>query len=78
MSIIVIVILRILQHRSRKDKVGLCFISSAPRHDDVWGSGGIPDLSISTSILDGGECSVSCPGRYFSCGSCSHAVWWGR
>jgi hypothetical protein len=45
-------------------KLPLCLIDSAPRHEDIWGSGGIaPTL---TSELKGDERSASRPGRFTS------------
>jgi hypothetical protein len=43
-------------------KLSLCFINEAPRHEDVWGSGGLapPFLTLG---LDGGEKSALHPGR---------------
>jgi hypothetical protein len=38
-------------------------LNQAPRHKDVWGSGGIAPPLL-TSALDGGEWSASRPGRF--------------
>jgi hypothetical protein len=35
----------------------------APRHGNVWGSGGVA-RRILTSVVDGGEWSASRPGRF--------------
>jgi hypothetical protein len=35
-------------------KLSLCVINEVPRHEDVWGSGGITPPFL-TSTLDGGE-----------------------
>jgi hypothetical protein len=37
--------------------------NQAPRHENVWGCGGIAAPFLS-STLDRGEWSVSCPGRF--------------
>jgi hypothetical protein len=41
-------------------KLSLRLINEAPRHEDVWGNGGITSLFL-TSALDGGEWSASHP-----------------
>jgi hypothetical protein len=46
-----------------KVKLSLRLINSAVCHEDIWGSGGI-DLLLLTSALDGGEWSTSGPGRF--------------
>jgi hypothetical protein len=46
-----------------KVKLSLCLINKAPRHEDVWGSGGIAPL-FWTLALYGGEWSASRPGRF--------------
>jgi hypothetical protein len=38
--------------------MSLCLIKQEPRHEDVWGSGGIITPFL-TSALDGGEWSAS-------------------
>jgi hypothetical protein len=40
----------------------LYLINSAPRHEDIWGSGGIAP-PLMTSALDGGEWTASRPDR---------------
>jgi hypothetical protein len=54
-----------LKHKSvvKKSKVVLALNYYAPRHEDVWGTGGIAP-SFLTSALDGGEWSASNPGRF--------------
>jgi hypothetical protein len=47
----------------RKGKVPLCLINYVPRHEDVWGSGGIA-LRFLISALDEGDWSASRPGRF--------------
>jgi hypothetical protein len=39
--------------KCKKIRLFLCLINQAPRHEDVWGSGGIV-ISL-TSALDGGK-----------------------
>jgi hypothetical protein len=39
-------------------------LNLAPRHEDVWRSGGIALLIFLISALDGGEWSASCPDRF--------------
>jgi hypothetical protein len=46
-----------------KGTLALCLINYALFHDDLWGSGGIAP-SFLTSALDGGEWSLSRPGRF--------------
>jgi hypothetical protein len=52
-----------LQRGEKRVKLSLCLTNYAPRHGDVWGSGGIDPLFL-TSALDGGEWSASHPGRF--------------
>jgi hypothetical protein len=47
----------------REKLLSLCLINQAPRHEDIWGSGGIAPPYF-TSILDGGEWSASRPFRF--------------
>jgi hypothetical protein len=47
-------------------KLTLCLINQAPCHDDIQGSGGITPPFL-TLLLDGGEWSVPCPGRFIPC-----------
>jgi hypothetical protein len=44
-------------------KLSMCFINYAPRHEDVWGSGGIAQKFL-TSALDGGQWSAPRPGGF--------------
>jgi hypothetical protein len=46
--------IRISQNHEIKVKISLGLINRAPRHDDVWRSGGITPPSL-TSAPDGGE-----------------------
>jgi hypothetical protein len=46
-----------------KVNLSLCLINKAERHGDVWDSGGIAPPFL-TSVLDGGEWSVSRPSRF--------------
>jgi hypothetical protein len=48
--------------RKSNEKLSLV-LNQASRHEDVWGSGGIVPLLL-TSALDGGERSGSCPGPF--------------
>jgi hypothetical protein len=65
-------------------------IKYAPRHENIWGSGCIASLFL-TSALDEGEWSASCPGRFspgknapcthwIEAGWASESIWtlWGR
>jgi hypothetical protein len=40
--------------KQKREKFSLCLIHSAPRYEDVWGSGAIAPALL-TSALDGGE-----------------------
>jgi hypothetical protein len=45
--------------------LSLCLINLAPRHEDVWGSGGIAQLFFSWAV-DKGEWSAPRPSRFTS------------
>jgi hypothetical protein len=46
-----------------KARLSLCLINYAPRHKDIWGSGGKAPTLL-TLALNGGEYSASCPGCF--------------
>jgi hypothetical protein len=50
-------------YKVKRAKLSLCLINYTPRHEDVWGSGGIAPPFL-TSELDGGEWPASCPSRF--------------
>jgi hypothetical protein len=50
-------------HKLQKVKLSLYLINYEPRHDDLWVSGGIASPFL-ISALDGGQWSVSRPGRF--------------
>jgi hypothetical protein len=59
-----------------KVKLPLCLIDLALCHEDIWGSGGIA-LPFLTSVLDGGEWSASCLGRFTPGEIAAHTHWIG-
>jgi hypothetical protein len=48
-----------------KVNLSLCLINYTPRHEDVWGSGGIVSPFL-TSATDGGEWLASSTGHFNS------------